>query len=62
LTGVLGVVGFVGCLFGCFYFIEHAGRVRTMMLGSALNSMGMILLAGGISFSALFLCLSVVRN
>lgn len=36
LLGTLGVVGSVGAAFGAFVLIDRLGRVRTLMLGSAL--------------------------
>lgn len=47
--GGLGISGHVACIFGCFVMIEYLGRVRTMMLGAATQSIAMILLAGGIA-------------
>ncbi len=48
-TGGLGLVGFVACIASCFLLMEQFGRVRTLMLGSFLQTVGMACLAGGIA-------------
>ena len=45
----LGVVGLVFTIFGCFYMVDNIGRVRTMIVGSILNCVAMMLLAGGLT-------------
>lgn len=44
VLGNLGVVGLIFAIAGCFYFVDNVGRVRTMMLGTILNCIGMCLL------------------
>lgn len=47
--GGLGIAGLAATAFGCFFLIDRIGRVRTLMLGSFLQAVGMCLLAGGIA-------------
>lgn len=47
--GGLGIAGLAATALGCFVLIEKLGRVRTMMTGSLLNGIAMILLAAGIA-------------
>lgn len=47
--GGLGIAGLAATAFGCFFLIDRLGRVRTLMLGSLLQAIGMALLAGGIA-------------
>jgi hypothetical protein len=44
VLGNLGVVGLIFAAAGCFYFVDNVGRVRTMMIGTVLNCIGMCLL------------------
>ncbi|GAA5928412.1 hypothetical protein JCM1841_005667 [Sporobolomyces salmonicolor] len=47
--GGLGIAGLVACAVGCFVLMERLGRVRTMMWGAALCSLGQIFLAAGVA-------------
>ncbi|GAA5834611.1 hypothetical protein JCM9279_007059 [Rhodotorula babjevae] len=49
VLGGLGIAGLGFTIFGCFYLMEHAGRVRTMLIGAFGCCVSQILLAAGVA-------------
>lgn len=49
VLGGLGIAGLGFTIFGCFYLMEHAGRVRTMLIGALGCCISQILLAAGVA-------------
>ncbi|KPV76683.1 uncharacterized protein RHOBADRAFT_43028 [Rhodotorula graminis WP1] len=49
VLGGLGIAGLGFTIFGCFYLMEHAGRVRTMLIGAFGCMVSQILLAAGVA-------------